>query len=69
MAYSPASSFPTGADSATPSRLRAFGAIVSEYLHLLAAATRAARAVEARRRPHPADLKLLGITSTLPELW
>lgn len=69
MAYSPASSFPTGTNSKAPSRLRAFGAIASEYLHLFAAATRAARAVEARRDPNPADLKLLGITSKLPKAW
>ena len=69
MAYLPASSFPTRTAPATPSRLRTFGATVLEYLHLFAAATRAARAVEARRHPNPADLKLLGITTKLPGRW
>jgi hypothetical protein len=48
--------------------LRAALTHCAEFLHLLAAAIRAARAVEARREPRPADLKTLGI-GELPKTW
>lgn len=51
------------------SRVGAFMAAVSEWLQILGAATRAARAVEARRDPRPDDLRLLGITGKLPKAW
>jgi hypothetical protein len=51
------------------SRLAAFMTAVSEWLQVFGAATRAARAVEARRSPRPADLRMLGIAGKLPEAW
>lgn len=53
----------------TPSHLSRFVAASADYIRLLAAAVRAARAVEARRAPHPADLKTLGIETKLPTVW
>ncbi len=52
-----------------PSRLSAALTSIADYLGMLAAATRAARAVEARRDPRPADLETLGITGKLPKAW
>lgn len=39
---------------------------ISEFLALVGASVRAARAVEARRQPRPEDLAILGITTKLP---
>ena len=51
------------------SRLSRLATAGAEVLHLLAAAIRATRAVEARRDPSPADLRTLGITTKLPAAW
>ena len=69
MTYLPLSDARAQTGPGTPSRLSAFAAAVAEYMHVFAAATRAARAVEARRSPRPADLKVLGITGKLPSAW
>lgn len=60
---------PARTETTVASRLMAFANRVSEWLHVFAAATRAARAVEARRDPRPADLQLLGIEGKLPKAW
>ena len=59
----------TRTEPSVSSRLQAVVATVSDYLQMFAAATRAARAVEARREPRPADLETLGITGKLPKAW
>jgi len=46
-----------------------FLAEIAWFFRVLAAATRAARSVEARRQPHPEDLKTLGIEGRLPQRW
>ncbi len=65
-------SIPTSRTASRPSRPSRFPAILTatvEFLQLIAAATRAARAVEARRSPHPDDLRTLGVSGKLPETW
>lgn len=69
MAHSPTSHLAIPTQSARPSRWLEFARIVSEYLQIFGAAVRASRALEARREPRPADLKLLGITGKLPKAW
>jgi len=59
--------------SRTPAR-PSFGiakalANVSGFFAQMGAAARVSRAVEARRAPNPADLRILGIDAPLPRNW
>ena len=42
---------------------------ISGFFAMSGADIRVARAVEARREPHPADLQLLGVRGRLPKGW
>jgi hypothetical protein len=43
--------------------------LIADFFALMGAAVRAARAVEARRKPQPSDLAILGIDKELPRGW
>jgi hypothetical protein len=42
---------------------------ISGFFAQIGAAARVSRAVEARRAPNPADLRILGIDAPLPRNW